>query len=1040
MRRQGPAFCNLMPKALFDGVYEHLLTEGLAEDIGALDAPRLHKLEPLDESDAHEVLARHLMREVATALSGVSGKDQLKTQIAVVNHLLRELRAQLPDADGTVASEVRPEARELFAIYSREPQPPRPSTPLASSTLLTRNRAEPSLSSELAHEIETADRIDVLVAFISMGGLRALRSALDRFALRLGHEPERFRILTTVYSGTTEAAAVDGLARLPGARVKVSYDVRRTRLHAKAWMFHRNTGLHTAYVGSANLTSTALGSGQEWMVKVCAADLPHVIETFRGTFEGLWNDAEFEPYDIDDDACVNRLRVALKQQREPSQSPQQFFTLRPFPFQQEILDKLDTERVVHGRLRNLVVAATGTGKTVVAAFDYQRHAERARSRPRLLFLAHRKELLEQALRTFRQVLRDGSFGELWIDGEAPKHWEHVFASIQSASRPGALDRVGHEHFRFVVVDECHHAPAASYQALVPNLRPDVLLGLTATPERSDGKSLLPDFDGHIAAELRIWHALERQLLVPFEYYGISDNTDLTHVRMSRGGYDAADLAQVYTGHHARVDLIVEQLTQRVANILDVRAIAFCVSVEHAEFMAKALSERGLRALAVHGATNGEERDAAPRRLEAREVQVLCTCDLYNEGVDLPFVDTLLLLRPTSSATIFLQQLGRGLRHSSNKQSCLVLDFIGTHRADFRFDEVLCALTNTPRSKLEKMVEDGFPFLPSGCVLQLDRVAQEQVLESVRAQLHGRKGMIRDLQLQLQQGVRPTLASYLRDSGRSLEEVYGKNDSSWTALQRRAGLLVDDGGAEEVSVKFGHLLHIDEVERLKLLATPPAASTTPLESRRYAMIATQLERFGVIKTAEEITAYLTHQPAAADELQQLKVVLGDRIAFAEAKLPVAEWPLALHRHYRGREVLAAIGRAASGQKNPGLLKGVFKVPDRRQELLFVTLDKSARSFSPTTRYRDHAISPDLFHWETPSAASVSRDSGRRYIESPGNGWSFFLFVRTDTDAAFGFLGPVHYVSHEGDRPIAITWRLEHPLPAALYDRYATLAQP
>lgn len=1029
-----------MPNALFDGLYEHLVTTSLAQDIAALDPLRGRVFEALDTSDSHEILARHLMVEVARALDSVPSSERLKTQIAIVNRLLVEVRTLVPEAAQALeGSEIDLDGRELFAIHRGASAPSRPTSPLASSQLLTRNPVEPSLGAELACEIQSADRIDVIVAFISMGGLRALRSALDAFALRVGHEPERLRILTTVFTGTTEARAVEALAALPGASIKVSYDVRRTRLHAKAWLMQRNTGLHTAYVGSANLTSTALGSGQEWMVKVCAADLPHVIKTFRGTFDALWHDAEFEPYDPKSKECVDRLRAALKHQREPAANVLQFFTLRPFPFQEEILDRLETERVVHGRYRNLVVAATGTGKTVVAAFDYQRQVERAGSKPRLLFLAHRKELLIQARDTFRHVLRDGAFGELMVDGEKPIREDHVFASIQSVSKQDLLKRLGVEHFRYVVVDECHHAPADSYRAIVPNLRPEILLGLTATPERTDGKSLLPDFDGHIAAELRIWHALERQLLVPFEYYGISDLTNLSKVRMSRGGYDAAELAQVYTGDEARVTLIVTQLRDRVANILDVRALAFCVSVEHAEFMAKALTERGLPALAVHGQTPADVREDAKRRLRDREVQVLCTCDLYNEGVDLPFVDTLLLLRPTSSATLFLQQLGRGLRLDKGKGSCLVLDFIGAHHADFRFDDVLCSLTNTPRSQLQKAVEQGFPFLPSGCVLQLDRVVQEQVLQSVRTQLRGRMRMIEDLRMQVREGAHPSLALYLRASGREVEEVYN-NGGSWTALRRQAGLLTEvDPEADDVSSKLGQLLHVDEPARLQVMTAKPSAAPTQLDQRRYAMLATQLERFGVIKSAEAIATYLTAHQAVREELVQLREVLDDRIALPHDAYPVPEWPLALHRHYGSREVLAAIGRAEAGKKNPGVLKGIFKVPDRKQELLFVTLDKSNRSFSPSTRYRDYAISPTLFHWETPSIASVTQDSGRRYIESPHNGWSFFLFVRTNPNAAYAFIGQAHYVSHEGDRPIAITWRLEHPLPAILYQRYATLAQ-
>src|SRR5690606_31737518 len=263
----------------------------------------------------------------------------------------------------------------------------------------------------------------------------------------------------------------------------------------------------------------------------------------------------------------------------------------------------------------------------------------------------------------------------------PRRYDHVFATVQSVRSKRLIERLGPEHFRHVVVDECHHIPAPSYRDVVSQLAPDLLVGLTATPERADRKSLLPDFDGHIGAELRLWHALDDQLLVPFEYYGIADDVDLRRVRWSRSGYDAAGLEAVYTGNDARASLIHRQLARRVSDLRSLRALGFCVSVAHAEYMAERFTSAGTPALALHGDSPAELRADAPRRLRAREVNVIFTCDLYNEGIDLPFVDTLLLLRPTESATVFLQQLGRGLRHFAGppaKSSCLVLDFIGQH--------------------------------------------------------------------------------------------------------------------------------------------------------------------------------------------------------------------------------------------------------------------------------------------------------------------------------------------------------------------------
>ena len=1019
------------------GVYEHLVTEELARDLDAAGTIA-QVIDRLDGPDASVTYARHVGDVVARALSGVTAERAHEVTTRLLDHLAGLVGDELVE----LIRDQRPQPppSRLMALH-RGAVPERPTSPLATSTLLTRKRRDPTLGHELAREIATADEVDAIIAFVSVGGVRAIHDALQDFAR--GAAP-KLRLLTTTFTGTTEVAALDTFARLPGAQVRVSYDTRRTRLHAKAWLFRRNTGLTTAYIGSANLTSTALGAGQEWMVKVCAADLPHVIEQFEGTFDTLWSEPEFEPYAPDDPAQRARLQAALSAETT-SASPDSFLvTLRALPFQEVILDRLAAERAVHGRCRNLVVAATGTGKTVIAALDYVRQVAATGVAPRLLFLAHRYELLDQARKTFRHAMQDPSFGEMLVGDRKPAKWDHVFASIQSAASSDLIGRLGADYFRHVIVDECHHVPARSYQDVVPQLRPALLVGLTATPERSDGKSLLPDFDGHIAAELRLWHALDDQLLVPFEYYGISDGVDLRKVRWSRTGYDAGVLGDLYTGDNARADLIQHQLAKRVADPLRIRALGFCVSIEHAKFMAARFTAAGIPSLAVFG--DSPDREAAPGLLRERTVNVLFTADLYNEGVDLPFVDTLLLLRPTQSSTLFLQQLGRGLRHHTGKTSCLVLDFIGQHRDEFRFDATLAAITGIPRARLRTAVEEGFPFLPSGCALQLDAVAREQILTSLRASIAGAKRLTAELrELAAADTERPTLAHFLDETGRELDDVY--NAGGWTTLQRGAGLVQlapgEDGAeVDELSRRLGLLRHVDEPARLRdyrdLLAKVAGQSGawSDQDRRRLLMLESQLSNGGVLRAAEQTAAYFAARPTIVRELDELREVLEDRVGLASQAQPVPEWSLALHCHYSRREIVAGIGYVTGGDKLIKLQTGILKLEDQKRELLFVTLDKSGKSFSPTTRYRDYASSPELFHWATQAAASVTRPSGKRYVD-PASGWTFFLFVRPDPESTFAFLGPVSYESHTGDRPIAITWRLTTPMPAVLYERYATL---
>ncbi len=424
------------------------------------------------------------------------------------------------------------------------------------------------------------------------------------------------------------------------------------------------------------------------------------------------------------------------------------------------------------------------------------------------------------------------------------------------------------------------------------------------------------------------------------------------------------------------------------------------------------------------------------RLERRELNVVFTCDLYNEGVDLPFVDTLLLLRPTQSPTVFLQQLGRGLRLHPGKSACLVLDFIGHARAEFRFDRLFTALTGIPRGRLVSAVEAGFPTLPSGCSIRLDPVAREEILALLRQTL---QGGLRRLTQELEaiaraRGHDVTLAQFLEDSGRTLDEVYRPPIDGFTSLRRAAGLDDEDFTEDERRIARGlaQLIHVDDPAQLDLmerLARGEAAG----DGRRLLMLGYQVwhavdDKFD----GAEVVRRFSRAPRHRRELGQLVEVLRDGVGLA----PVAEvpegWTLQLHRAYERREVLAAVGAWTSARK-PSHREGRVAVGEE-DELFFVTLVKDEARFSPTTRYRDYALSRDLFHWQSQSGTSDTSPTGQRYVQ---NGARFWLFVRRSPGEAFRFLGRVQYVTHEGRRPMSITWRLSHPMPAGLYQQYASL---
>jgi hypothetical protein len=429
-------------------------------------------------------------------------------------------------------------------------------------------------------------------------------------------------------------------------------------------------------------------------------------------------------------------------------------------------------------------------------------------------------------------------------------------------------------------------------------------------------------------------------------------------------------------------------------------------------------------------------------LERGEVQVVFTADLYNEGIDLPFVDTILLLRPTESATLFLQQLGRGLRIHTGKACCLVLDFIGQHRQEFRFDAVLGSLTGLPRGRLVEAVDQGFPFLPSGCSMVLDEVARNTVLRSLRTAVEARWAvLVAEVQAiaRVSQDQPVTLATFLRESGRDLDEIYRRG--SWTALVREARLHEIAASDEDLEMcqRLGRLVHIDDPDRLHriqlMLAGQDPIST--IERREALMLGYQIEyEPRRLRAPEDVGSWLRDRPAVCAELLELVGILSERVSAPASLVPVTEWPLVVHRHYMRREILTACGYWTKAKKTPHQ-QGILRMNEQHRELLFVTLDKSDRGFSPTTRYRDFAISREEFHWETQNGVSAESETAHRYANHVARGWSIHLFVQSEKGAPFSYLGPVHHGRSEGSKPVAIVWRLEHPMPAALFQQYATL---
>lgn len=1027
-----------MVEQLPRGLYEIVVTKALEAQLANVDHELIRR-QSLRSADAADRIAQLLARQIERALEAVPEADRVAIGVEVAQQLLGSLGARLPKTNPALESPVAP-GEMLSAIGEHRPDgsvhtADRPLIPLLDTTLLTNAPGEPRVGSQIHTEIASADAIDVVMAFIRLSGIRPLLDALRAHCARGG----RLRILTTTYTGSTEAKALDRLAEL-GAEVRVSYDLSTTRLHAKAWLFHRHSEFDTAYVGSSNLTHSALVAGLEWNVRVSAARNPDVVKKIEAVFDSYWQSGDFIPYDRAEFDAAGDYERRPNERGLTMLSP---LEVRLEPFQERMLELIEVSRS-RGHHRNLLVSATGTGKTVMAAVDYAQ-LRSTLPRARLLFVAHLKEILEQGLMTFRQVMRDPTFGELWVDGARPTAFEHVFASVQSLNAAGR-EYLAADHFDVIIIDEFHHAAASSYRFLMDELTPRELLGLTATPERADGEPILHWFGDRIAAELRLWDAIEQHRLVPFAYYGVHDNVDLRDVPWRRGhGYDDAALTNVYTSNDAWVRLVYKTLESHVDDVATMRCLGFCVSVAHAQYMSAQFNRLGVAAVAVVGTTPDAERRAALRGLEDGTIQVVFSVDLFNEGVDVPRADTLLMLRPTQSATLFLQQLGRGLRTANGKTMCTVLDFVGTHRREFRFDLRYRALLGGTRRDLERAVTDGFPFLPAGCHMELDRVAQEIVLRSLREAVPSRwQAKVAELRELSRSRPAITMAEYLAETGFEVGDVYA-GKYSWSAMREAAGLPVAVTGPHEEALRrgIGRMQHLDDPQRLNgyrgLLGSsraPDVAAMPVVEQRLLRMLLASLADQVVTKddSLQGAADMLWNHPQVVAELGELLQVLGDAPSHVQRQA-LPDIPLQVHGQYTRLEILAAVGEG-QGAKTPQWREGVYDAKAAGVDLLAFTLDKTRGDFSPTTRYRDYAINRELIHWESQSTTPADSPTGRRYRHHVAMGRSILLFARPRVDdRAFWFLGPATYVSHQGERPMAVTWKLQTPLSGDLYATFA-----
>lgn len=1059
---------------LSSGIYEQIVNKKLKAELDKIKDDFKY-LNNIDKAEISSRLSEYISKITKKLLETIKGKDEKEKQGKQVEFANKIIKFICKDDDFYLD----PEGVELLSLIENDQVLKegvkadsliRPETSLVKSSLFTNsNNNEPSFVTELQKEIASSDEICFVVSFIKHTGLIKIFDQLKEFT----DKGKSLNIITTTYMGATDFKAIEYLRPLKNTSIKISYDCTHTRLHAKAYIFKRNTGFSTAYVGSSNLSEAAITSGSEWNIKVSAKELPELYSKIVAAFDSYFNSELFEEYKLGDkeklESALAKEKLIYQNNKSKTENPNissienSLSEFKPFYYQKAILDKLQAERKIYNHNKNLVVAATGTGKTLISAFDYKRFREENPESCRLLFIAHRQEILEQSLDSFRNVLNDSNFGELWVGNYEAKKKEDLFISIQTANSQKIVSKFSKNYFDFIIIDEVHHAAAESYREIFTYFEPKILLGLTATPERMDGLSILDYFGNRIAASIRLPEAIDRNLLCSFSYYGISDDVSLKDIKWSKGGYDEKELNVIYIeGESAikRVEHIISSLHKYLNDVNEVHGIGFCVSIDHARFMSRMFNENNIPSIALSSDSKDNDRTSAKIGLEDGSIKFIFVVDLYNEGVDIPCIDTVMFLRPTKSLTVFLQQLGRGLRLYEGKTELTVLDFVGQANKHYNFEEKFNALLGEHKCSVRDSIKKGFPWVPAGCYIGLEEKAKEWVLENIEESYSRRQSVIEKLKsFNEDTGKELSLSNFFEYSGIEFSKLYRGKDWNFFRLCKEADLYNLNWNYDDYEKSINNSLKkftwfnsaklIDYiVGLLSKNKYMPEISSLSEESQKlldmfYVTLFNKFIEFdeqdynekGILKSNIDSIARVKENLSELFKREYLKQEIVELLNYRRTKIDLFspeidlgyESPLQLYCSYSRDQILASF-------KSHKLLKeGVVYLKQYKTDILLVTLSKTEKDYSEKTMYNDYSISDSLFHWQSQNQTSQDSETGKRYINQKSSSNNILLFVREFKEDSLGtqpytFLGKAEHEWHSGNKPMSVIWKLEKPIPA------------
>jgi superfamily II DNA or RNA helicase/HKD family nuclease len=931
---------------------------------------------------------------------------------------------------------------------------------------------------ELTTHLENCDSFDMSVAFIRYSGLQLILDTLQE--IKKANKPGR--ILTSTYLNSTEPKALKRLGEFSNIQTRVFVPTRDRGFHAKGYLF-RYGDQYVTIIGSANITQSALKSNVEWGVCNRSLDTDSFALDILREFNSQWSDEHTK--DLSESFLREYLAYFSRtggsrnaespfifdENPEIHESSKAVTRVRPNKMQTEAIVKLDRLRKQQED-RALAIAATGSGKTYLSVFDILQYRPR-----RLLFIVHREDILRRAMQSFEEIIdlskvKIGLFTGTLKEMDA----DYLFATIQSLQKHYREFAPG--YFDYIVVDEAHHASSPSYQNVLHWFNPQFLLGLTATPERSDDGDIYSVFGNNVAVEIRLRQALEWELVAPFHYFGITDFEGINYA-----GVDIDDTAAVakLLMVSRRVDYIVEKMKFYGHDGVKRKALGFCTNIEHARFMTVEFNRRGIPAIALTGEDEIQTRIDTMERLEnvSDPSEVIFTVDIFNEGIDIPSINTILMLRPTESAIIFVQQLGRGLRRTTDKEFVTVLDFIGNHRKSFLMAIALMGSRHFDRDDLKVAVKADFADIPGCSHIHMDRIPKEQILAQLEQEKFFSLKYLRQEYLDFKHSIGnkiPALVDFLKVDSAVDPVKFCTYSGTWLEFVAQmektgdAATLTNNSRLRSILRFYTDLLPCKRVyefviARLALseggVSRERAFSelTKHLSSPRHEVIIHSFNFLaGKYLDTSEVKKYkevlfsldsdiLTPAPLANElfnnELHQSWIldllnygILRYEIEFGSVDYGVPHLKLWEQYTMRDLALLSNATRTHSSFRGQGLLT------DNEHLYIFVDLHKEV-DIREEINYKDRFLSRTHFQWETPNSTSPETDQGMRIINHFQNGQGTYLFARKfreieGVSQPYTYFGKVIYLEHDPKlkRPMRIYYALENEVPEELYYEITT----